>query len=237
MGITKVGIIGAMDSEVESLKARVENAKVTELSGMEFCEGAIEGVSVVVVKCGVGKVHAAMCAQTLACCFGVTHVINTGVAGALGEVLEVGDIVVSTDAVEHDMDVTPLGYAAGEHPDLKLVAFEADAALRAAALGAANSLEGVNAYEGRVCSGDQFIAGADDKARITSTFGGMCCEMEGASIAHVCHNNGIPFVVVRAISDKADGSANVSYPEFEKAAAAHCASVVLAALPMIAVDA
>ena len=231
MGAVRVGIIGAMDSEVESLKARLEGPEVTELSGMEFCEGSIDGVSVVVVKCGVGKVHAAMCAQTLACCFGVTHVINTGVAGALGEMLEVGDIVVSTDAVEHDLDVTPLGYAPGEHPDLKLVAFDADASLRAAALGAAESLEGVNAYEGRVCSGDQFIAGIEAKQRITSAFGGMCCEMEGASIAHVCHNNGIPFVVVRAISDKADGSANVSYPEFEKAAAAHCASVVLAALP------
>ncbi len=234
MGAVKVGIIGAMDSEVNELKSKVEGAKVVELSGMEFCEGTLDGVNVVVVKCGIGKVHAAMCAEALVCHFGVTHVINTGVAGALGERLEVGDIVVSTDALEHDMDVTPLGYAPGEHADLHLVAFEADASLRAAALEAASSFEDIHAYEGRVCSGDQFIAGTEAKSRITSQFGGMCCEMEGASIAHVCHVAGVPFVVVRAISDKADGSANVSYPEFEKAAAARCASVVHAMLSKIA---
>ena len=145
-----------------------------------------------------------------------------------------GDIVVSTDAVEYDMDVTPLGYKPGEHPDLHVIAFETDRSLREAVLSAAKALDDVNVFEGRVCSADRFVASAEAKARITSQFGGTCCEMEGAAIAHVCHVAGVPYVVVRAISDKADGSASVSYPEFEAAAAKHCAGVVLAALPLIA---
>lgn len=227
----KVGIIGAMDSEVELLKSEVEGAHTRELAGLAFVEGTLEGVDVVVVKCGVGKVNAAMCAQALVSVFGCTRVINTGVAGSLDNRIEIGDIVVSTDAVEHDMDVTPLGYAPGEHPDLHLVAFEADLGLRAAVVAAARGVDGVSVFEGRVCSGDQFIGSAEAKKRIVSAFGGMCCEMEGAAIAHVCHVAGVPFVVVRAISDKADDSGNVDYPTFEKAAAAHCASIVLAALP------
>lgn len=227
----KVGIIGAMDSEVELLKSKVEGAHTRELAGLAFVEGTLEGVDVVVVKCGVGKVNAAMCAQALVSVFGCNRIINTGVAGSLDNRIEIGDIVVSTDAVEHDMDVTPLGYAPGEHPDLRLVAFEADTALRSAVVVAAGELDGVNVFEGRVCSGDQFIGSAEAKKRIVSAFGGMCCEMEGAAIAHVCHVAGVPFVVVRAISDKADDSGNVDYPTFEKAAAAHCASIVLAALP------
>lgn len=230
----KVGIIGAMDSEVELLKSKVEGAHTRELAGLAFVEGTLEGVDVVVVKCGVGKVNAAMCAQALVSVFGCTRVINTGVAGSLDNRIEIGDIVVSTDAVEHDMDVTPLGYAPGEHPDLHLVAFEADLGLRAAVVAAARGVDGVSVFEGRVCSGDQFIGSAEAKKRIVSAFGGMCCEMEGAAIAHVCHVAGVPFVVVRAISDKADDSGNVDYPTFEKAAAAHCASIVLAALPRVA---
>lgn len=230
----KVGIIGAMDSEVELLKSKVEGAHTRELAGLAFVEGALEGVDVVVVKCGVGKVNAAMCAQALVSVFGCTHVINTGVAGSLDNRIEIGDIVVSTDAVEHDMDVTSLGYAPGEHPDLHLVAFEADLGLRAAVVEAARGVDGVSVFEGRVCSGDQFIGSTEAKKRVVSAFGGMCCEMEGAAIAHVCHVAGVPFVVVRAISDKADDSGNVDYPTFEKAAAAHCASIVLAALPYVA---
>ena len=230
----KVGIIGAMDSEVELLKSKVEGAHTRELAGLAFVEGTLEGVDVVVVKCGVGKVNAAMCAQALVSVFGCTRVINTGVAGSLDNRIEIGDIVVSTDAVEHDMDVTPLGYAPGEHPDLRLVAFEADLGLRAAVVEAARGVDGVSVFEGRVCSGDQFIGSAEAKKRIVSAFGGMCCEMEGAAIAHVCHVAGVPFVVVRAISDKADDSGNIDYPTFEKAAAAHCASIVLAALQHVA---
>ena len=234
MSQVKVGIIGAMDSEVALLKVKMEGARVRSVAGMELCEGMLAGVPAVVVKCGVGKVNAAVCAQTLTCIEGCTHVINTGVAGSLDMRIEIGDIVVSTEAVEHDMDVTPLGYAPGEHPDEHIVAFEADPALRRAAVAAAREVGGVQVFEGRVCSGDQFIGSAAAKQRIIDTFGGLCCEMEGAAIAHVCHLADVPFVVVRAISDKADDSGDVSYAEFEKAAAARCASIVLAALPAIA---
>ena len=168
----KVGIIGAMDSEVALLKSKVEGARTHELAGLEFVEGTLEGVGVVVVKCGVGKVNAAMCAQALVSVLGCNRVINTGVAGSLDARIEIGDIVVSTDAVEHDMDVTALGYAPGEHPDLHLVAFEADAGLRGAVTQAARDIEGVSVFEGRVCSGDQFIGSAAAKERIVSTFGG-----------------------------------------------------------------
>lgn len=234
MADIKVGIIGAMDSEVSWLKSKVEGAQARTVGGMEFVEGALAGVPVVVVRCGVGKVHAAMCAQTLVTLFGVTHVINTGVAGSLDARINIGDIVVSTDAVEHDMDVTALGYAPGEHADLHLVAFEADEGLREAVMAAASEVASdVCAYTGRVCSGDQFIGSREAKRRIVDTFGGLCCEMEGAAIAHVCHVAGVPFVVARAISDKADDSSSIAYPEFEKAAAAHCAKIVLATLGRI----
>lgn len=235
MAAIKVGIIGAMDSEVSYLKSKVQGAQTTVIAGNEYVAGTLEGVDVVVVRCGVGKVNAAVCAQALADRYGVTHVINTGVAGSLDARIEIGDLVVSTDAVEHDMDVTPLGYKPGEHPDLRLIAFEADANLREAMVAAVEgAADDVHVFEGRVCSGDQFIGSSAAKRRIIDTFGGLCCEMEGASIAHVCHLNGVPFVVVRVISDKADDSGSVDYPTFERVAAAHCAAIVLVALPRIA---
>lgn len=231
----RVGIIGAMDSEVSYLKAQVAQPCTREVAGAEYVAGTLAGVDAVVVRCGIGKVNAAVCAQALIDAFDVTHVVNTGVAGSLDSRIDIGDLVVSVDAVEHDLDVTPLGFAPGEHPDLHLVAFKADPALRGAVMAAAGEAAAdVCAFEGRVCSGDQFIGSAAAKSRIVSTFGGLCCEMEGASIAHVCYLNGVPFVVVRAISDKADDSSSVNYAEFERAAAAHCAQTVLAALPRIA---
>ena len=234
MAHVKVGIIGAMDSEVAMLKSRVEGATSREVAGLEFVEGTIAGVDVAVVRCGIGKVNAAICAQTVTTVLGANRVINTGVAGSLDARIEIGDLVVSTDAVEHDLDVTPLGYRPGEHPDLHRVAFEADPSLREAVVAAGReAAPDVHVFEGRVCSGDQFIGSAEAKRRIVDTFGGMCCEMEGAAIAHTCFLAGVPFVVVRAISDKADDSGSVDYPTFEKAAAEHCAGIVLAALPHI----
>lgn len=234
MGKVKVGLIGAMDSEVELLKSRLSGANAYVVAGMELVEGTVGETNVVVARCGVGKVNAAMCATVLTTQLAVTHVINTGVAGSLDNRIEVGDIVVSADAVEHDMDVTALGYQPGEHPDLHLVAFDADEALRATVVAAVRrAAPDVRVFEGRVCSGDQFIGSTEAKARVAETFGGLCCEMEGAAIAHVCHLSGVPFVVVRAISDKADGSGSVSYAEFERVAARRCASVVLEALPLV----
>lgn len=224
---TKIGIIGAMEVEVEYLKEQLEDVRVTKRANMEFNEGVLGGVPVVVVKCGIGKINAGICAQVLCDLYDVTHVINTGVAGSLDSAINIGDVVVSVDAVHHDFDLTNVGYEPGQVPDIDVLAFPADPELRAAAVEAVRSAAPeIGVFEGRVASGDQFVHTDEEKRRIVSAFGGRCCEMEGASIAHVCYLNGVPFVIVRAISDKADGSSSVDYPTFEKVAARHCAQIV-----------
>lgn len=222
-----IGIIGAMDVEIKTLKEAANITKTTEIAGMEFCEGKLGGKSVVIVKCGMGKVNAGICANTLINDFGCTKIINTGVAGSLDNQLDIGDIVVSTDAVQHDFDVSFLGFAKGEIPYTGLYAFPADEEMRAAALKAVKECAPeTHVFEGRVCSGDQFIAEAEQKETITSNFGGMCCEMEGGAIAQTCYLNKTPFVVIRAISDKPDETEFVDYTVFEAQAAERCANIV-----------
>lgn len=224
----RVGIIGAMDVEVALLKGQVEGAQVLRAAGMEFCAGTLGATEVVVVQSGIGKVNAGICTQILADRFEVDAVVNTGVAGSLDERLDVGDLVVSTDCGWHDFDVTPLGYAPGQVPGLPTLTFAADERLRACALAAASEVAPeVKALEGRVVSGDQFIATQEAKERLAGQFGGMCCEMEGAAIAQAASLNGVPFVVVRAISDKAGAPEQVTdYATFETAAAHRCAKIV-----------
>ena len=222
-----IGIIGAMDVEVESLKAAANVERTAQVAGMEFCEGTLGGRRVVIVKCGMGKVNAGICASTLANDFGCTRIINTGVAGSLDDQIDIGDIVVSTDAVQHDFDVEAIGFAKGEIPYTGLYAFPADESLRKAAVEAVHAAApDVHAFEGRVCSGDQFISTREQKDAITSNFGGMCCEMEGAAIAQTCYLNDVPFVVIRAISDKPSETEVVDYKAFEAEAAARCAAIV-----------
>ena len=221
------GIIGAMDEEVSTLKEAMTDKKTTTIAGMEFCEGTLDGVSVVVVKCGMGKVNAGICAHTLINHFGVNRVINTGVAGSMDAKIDIGDIVVSTDAVQHDFDLTPIGYERGELDSPRLVAIPADEELRKQAVKAVEEkAPEVHAYEGRICSGDQFIASKQQKDAIVSAFGGLCCEMEGAAIAQTCYLNGTPYVIIRAISDKADDSEEMAYEKFKESAAAHCAAII-----------
>ena len=223
----RIGIIGAMDVEVASLKDAAEITKTTKIAEMEFCEGTLGNKEVVIVKCGMGKVNAGICAHTLINEFGCTKIINTGVAGSLDNKIDIGDIVVSTDAVQHDYDVEALGYQKGEIPYTGLYAFPADEELRAAAVDAVHAAApDIHVYEGRVCSGDQFISTREQKDRIINNFGGLCCEMEGAAIAQACYLNGIPFVVIRAVSDKSDGSQAVEFETFEAEAAANCAKTV-----------
>lgn len=225
----KIGIIGAMELEVQTLKSVLKDAQITKRAGMEFHEGMLEGASVVVVQCGVGKVNSAMCVQILADLFQVTHIVNTGVAGSLNAALDIGDILVSKDALQHDMDVSPLGYERGQIPGLPELAFPADEAMRRAICEAAErACPDTHVLEGRVVSGDQFISSHEVKDFLIGQFHGDCAEMEGASIAHAAVLNGIPYVVVRAISDKADGSAQMDYPTFERKAAEHCAALVRA---------
>ena len=223
--MTKLGIIGAMEIEVAILKSKLENATVTKVGPMEFYEGKLSGCDVVVVMCGVGKVHAAMCTQTLCCMFGVTHIVNTGVAGSLDAQLDICDVLVSTDAVQHDMDVHYLGYDVGRVPGLDTTAFAADEMLMKLAHEESERIRPGHTRLGRVATGDQFVCSDEQKAKIMATTGAQCTEMEGAAIAQAAYVNHVPFVILRAISDKADGSAELDYPTFEKLAAANCAAV------------
>ena len=225
--MTKLGIIGAMSVEVELLKEKMENLTVTAHAGMEFYEGVLEGMPSVVVQCGVGKVNAAMCAQVLCSVFGVTHLVNTGIAGSLNAQLDIGDLVVSQDAMYHDFEVTAFGYPHGKVPGMDVIAFPADETLMAYAFAAADSVNPGHAKIGRVASGDQFVCGKDQKNKIIEVTQALCTEMEGAAIAQTAYRNGIPFVILRAISDKADDSAEMDYPTFEAQAAEHCAKVTL----------
>lgn len=223
----KIGIIGAMELEVEELKTKLTTPQITTKAGMEFHEGTLNGTPVVIVRSGVGKVNAALCVQILADIFAVTHIINTGVAGSLNAQLDIGDILISKDALHHDVDATIFGYQLGEVPQLGTRKFTADETLIAAAKASCEKVNpDIQAIVGRVVSGDQFISSKDVKNGLIEHFQGDCAEMEGAAIAHGAYLNELPFVIIRAISDKADDSAEMDYPTFEKAAAIHSARLV-----------
>ena len=223
--MTKLGIIGAMAIEIETLKETMQDMTLSCHTGMEFCEGKLEGLDVVIVQCGVGKVNAAMCAQILCSCYGVTHLVNTGIAGSLSASLDIGDLVVSRDAMYHDFDCVHFGYEMGKVPGMDVVSFPADETLVGYAYAAAEAVNPGHAKIGRVASGDQFVAVRELKEQIISRTQGLCTEMEGAAIAQVAYRNRLPFVILRAISDKADDSAEMDYPTFERIAAHRCAEV------------
>lgn len=217
-----VGIIGAMEEEVAKLKSEMTDVKQISKAGMDFLRGRLYGRDAVVVRSGIGKVNAAVCTQILIDDFKTDIVINTGVAGGLYSGLNVGDIVISSDALYHDFDVTGFGYEEGVIPRMKVSTFTADKVL---ALKAKEVCERVNpdikCFIGRVVSGDQFISANTKKKWLVEKFNGYCAEMEGCGIAHAAYLNNIPFVIIRAISDKADGSAKVDYSEFEMKAIEH----------------
>ena len=223
----KLGIIGAMSVEVEALKAKMENITVGVHAQSEYFEGLLEGTPVVVVQCGVGKVNAALCAQVLVSVYGVTHLVNTGIAGSLCAELDIGDLVVSQDAMYHDFDCNAFGYPYGKVPGMDVVAFPACRNMIEKAFAAAEAVNPGHTKIGRVASGDQFVCFQELKDRIIERTGALCTEMEGAAIAHTAYRNGVPFVVLRAISDKADGSAEMDYPTFEAMAAHRCAQVTM----------
>ena len=223
----KLGIIGAMDIEVALLKEQMTGLTVTEKAGMVFFDGVLEGLPAVVVQCGVGKVNAAMCAQILCDCFGITHLVNTGIAGSLCAELDIGDLVVSRDAMYHDFDCVHFGYEMGRVPGMATAEFPADETMITRALEAAEAVHPGHVRAGRVASGDLFVAQKEAKDRIIDRTQALCTEMEGAAIAHAAFRNGVPFVILRAISDKADDSAEMDYPTFERIAAHRCAEVTL----------
>lgn len=214
-----IGIIGAMEEEVSQLVKKMTGMDKTEIAGMVFNKGFIGNKELVVVKSGIGKVNAAICTQILATYFKVDTVINTGVAGSLRNEINIGDVVISTDALQHDMDATGFGYKPGIIPRMETSTFIADKELVNIAEEACKvAVPEIGVFKGRVVSGDQFITDKGVKERLINLFDGFCTEMEGAAIAQTAYLNNIPFLIIRAISDKADDSASMDYGEFERKA-------------------
>lgn len=222
-----IGIIGAMEEEITHLKGKLEDIASEKAAGLEYFVGSFAGNRVVLVVSGIGKVNAAVCTQAMVDRFGVDCVINTGVAGGLMDGLHIGDILISRDAVQHDMDTSALGDPVGIIPRLAESYFKADAALvRFAQEAAEESGEAYRAFVGRVASGDQFIGTKAGKERIHRDVQGDCAEMEGAAIAQACWLNGTPFVIIRAISDDANEEAEMSFEQFSKIAARRSGELV-----------
>lgn len=229
-----IGIIGAMEEEVAILKEKMEDVRIIKKASMDFYEGTLAGKKAVVVRSGIGKVNAGICAQILADMFSVEAIINTGIAGSLNKDINIGDIVVSTDVVQHDMDATGFGYRKGQIPQMPVFFFNADERLRKLAVKVCSEVNpDIQVFEGRIASGDQFVCDQDVKDGIVSEFSAYATEMEGAAIGQAAYLNDVPFLVIRAISDKADGSAQMDYSEFEKAAIIHSVNLTLKMLEEI----
>lgn len=226
------GIIGAMDTEIQMIREKMDRCRANTLYGLTFYQGRIGGFDVVLAKCGVGKVNAARCAQILIDRSNPDYIINTGVAGGVGPDLHVGDMVLSTDLVQHDFCMNALGCVDGcltlEGPKDQPTLFHADEVLLSRFEKVAKETAGEGAiHRGRIASGDTFVADRTAQKRIYESFGALACEMEGAAIAQVAQAADVPFLVVRAISDLADGSASESYAAFERHAAHLSAQMLL----------
>ena len=232
-----VGIIGAMDIEIKLLKEDMNLESKLKKAGMTFYSGNLKGQDIVLVKCGICKVNAGICTQILIDDFDINKLIFTGVAGAVDPKLEVEDIVVSTDLIQHDVDATSFGdRQLGEIPELNKVEFEADQELIDLAFQAGKkvlSSASNSIYKGRILSGDQFISDREKVKFLKEKFDGFCTEMEGAAVAQTAYLNEVPFVVIRSISDKADEEADISFAKFVKIAAQHSHNIVMAMLEKI----
>lgn len=221
----KIGIIGAMDVEVNALKEKLTNAEQVTVSGAVFFCGELYGKQVVVAKCGIGKVFAAICAQTMILRFGVTHIINTGVAGTLTDKLGLLDVAIADGVVQHDMDTSPIGDPVGLISGINKVVLPTSEKMARLAEKGARAIN-KNALIGTIASGDQFISNGERKKFITDNFSAICCEMEGAAIGHVCYVNDVECLIVRSISDSADGSAHMDYPQLVTLAAAQSQAII-----------
>lgn len=222
-----IAIIGAMEEEIAAIKQKMEVITTKNVIGIDFYLGKMNGKSIVLVKSGVGKVNAAICTQILIDLFGADYCINVGVAGAVSNELEIGDVVISDDVVTHDFDATALGkYEIGIIPDMEKSFFPADRELIEMAQKIGAEFIQSNVVVGRIASGDQFIGNHEDKQTIWNRFKAMCVEMESVAVAQTCYLNKIPFVIIRSISDKADPEAISNYPKFLNFAAANSSIIV-----------
>ena len=224
----RTGIIGAMEEEIALLKEQMDIEVVVKKASMEFYQGILNGREVVLVRSGIGKVNAGLCAQILVDVFHVSRLINTGIAGSLKAEIDIGDIVISSDALQHDMDARAFGYERGEIPRMGTQSFPADPVLVEMAREACQEANpDIHAFVGRIVTGDQFVAERSVKEEIASWTEGYCTEMEGAAIAQAAFLNRVPFVIIRAISDKADDSAEMDYPTFEAKAIEHSVRLIV----------
>ena len=229
-----IGIIGAMEKEVAILKQAMEIEEMISYASMDFCKGKLCGKDVVIVRSGIGKVNAGICAQILVDKFHVEILINTGIAGSLDAAIDIGDMVISTDLVEHDIDASALGDPVGQVPNMDTFSFPADPVLVEKAVAAnAEANPDIHTFTGRIVSGDQFVSSSEVKDRLVTLFDAKCTEMEGAAIAHAAYLNKISCVIIRAISDKADNSAEMDYPTFAEQAIVHSVRLVQNLLPRI----
>lgn len=223
-----IGIIGAMEEEVIMLREQMSVKNVRSIAHIEYAKGRLGNREVVLAKSGIGKVNAAMCAQIMIDIFQVDALINLGVAGALSPDLNICDVVISNDFIQHDVDVTAFGYNKGEIPRLETSIFKADSHLVHLVEKACEVLDPkIEIKTGRILSGDKFISKAEVREELYKNFAGDCTEMEGAAIAQVCHLNRVAFVGIRSISDKADNTANMDFNEFTRQAAINSSKLLL----------
>lgn len=223
----RIGIIGAMNEEVIELKTIMSDIQVENLGNLEFFKGNLLGKEVVLVEGGIGKVNASICATLMIEHFKVSKVLFTGVAGGTNPDINIGDIVIGVDQIEHDFNATAFGYALGQIPRMDTYIFEADKELVELAYSVAVEKFGASKVrKGRIVSGDEFVASAEKIKWLRDTFNADCTEMEGASVAHVCHVFKMPFLIIRAISDKANHDAKVDFPEFVKLAAKNSKTII-----------
>lgn len=221
-----VGLIGAMSVEVEALMDQLEDRQERRIGMDVFVSGKLFGKDAVLSVCGPGKVNAALCAQSLILHYQPEWILNLGVAGAGDTTVSIGDMVIATAAVQHDMDTSPIGDPVGLVSKINLVEIPCDASLRARLVKAASAVQGVKVHEGVIATGDQFINSGEVRSRIHRLFNAKAVEMEGGAVAHACYVHGVPCGVLRSISDQADGRSDMDYPSFTKLAARHSQQVV-----------
>lgn len=227
-----IGIIGAMEIEVENVKAFLTDIKHEKISGVDFVSGKYKNTDVVVAKCGVGKVFAALCAEAMIMRYSPKIIINTGVAGALADGLKIGDIVIADAVVQHDMDTSALGDPPGMISGIDIIDIPADKEVVSLLEKSVDALK-LNHVTGKIASGDRFVADDNTKKYIKNNFSAVSCEMEGAAIGHVCYVNNVSFGVLRAMSDEANGDAQVDFPSFVKTAAENSTNVIKGFLSLI----
>lgn len=227
-----IGLIGAMAVEVEALEGLLGDRSETQIGMDTFVSGTLFGQQAVLAVCGPGKINAALCAQNMILHFHPQWVLNLGVAGAGEEGVSIGDMVIATCAVQHDVDTSPLGDPVGMVSKINLVEIPCDAELRNRLITAAREIPGVRMHEGVIATGDQFIHDGDTRARIHQRFHALAVEMEGGAVAQACYMHGVPCGVLRSISDQADGHSDMDYPTFTRLAAEHSQLVVRRLLEM-----